>query len=412
MLVTLCYLSGVAHAQNTRWDLGAPGSAGAVTTSGSGLPFLVALPGVSLQWCSYPANAIPCTNFANTYPSLTSGSPCPTNAQIVLQDSNTCQATGDNFGNLGVYTLSGTYAYTLTVNGVSMGPFVTTVAVGSPGGSTCELEANDSGAFGGVPNTCANFSTGDIASTANISAANLAATATSSAAQFLSTASNPATAGAVALANGDSIFWRNHANSANEGFGVDSSDRGIASFAGGFVLDGAVAKLWFGGTSSSFPMLKPVSTGLQLRLGDDSALAGPFNPLSLKIGAGQALTGNQGSTGVNVFSCTGSFTTNDLVKVDANGNCVDSGQTSATNANGGTLLVQSSQQTASAGDATFTYGTAYVSAAPQCYCTPISSNGGTGGTGSCNIASTSKTACEVNVGDSATVVNILVVGAP
>jgi hypothetical protein len=296
-----------------------------VTTSGSGLPFLVALPGVSLQWCNYPANAIPCTNFANTYPSLTSVSPCPTNAQIVLQDSNTCQATGDNFGNLGVYTPSGTYAYTLTVNGISMGPFVTTVAVGSPGGSNCELEANDAGSFGGVPNTCANFSTGNIVSTANISAANVAATATSSAAQFLSTASNPATAGAVALANSDSIFWRNFANNANEGLGVNSSDVGTASFAGGFALTGATAKLWFGGFTSSFPMLKPVSTGLQLRLGDDSAFAGPFDALSYKVGGSQTLTGVQGSTGANFFACTGSFTSGDGVTTDANGNCVDAG---------------------------------------------------------------------------------------
>lgn len=296
-----------------------------MTTSGSGLPFLVALPGVSLQWCNYPANAIPCTNFANTYPSLTSGSPCPTNAQIVLQGSNTCQATGDNFGNLGVYTPSGTYAYTLTVNGISMGPFVTTVAVGSPGGTTCELQANNAGSFGGVPNTCANFSTGDIISTANISAANLAATGTSSAAQFLSTSSNPATAGALALANGDSIYWRNFANSANEGFSVDSSDRGGASFAGGFGLTGATAKLWFGGFTSSFPMLKPVSTGLQLRLGDDSADAGPFEALSFKVNGSQALTGVQGSTGANVFTCTGSFTSGHAVVSDANGNCVDAG---------------------------------------------------------------------------------------
>jgi hypothetical protein len=325
VLVTLCYLSGVAHAQTNRWDIGNPGSAGVVTVSGSGLPFLVAEPGVTLAWCQYPANAVPCTNYATTYTSASLSVSCPTNAQVVLQGSNTCQATDDNFGNLGVYAPSGMYSYTLTVNGVSTGPYLGQIGVSGPGAPSGSLQANDAGFFAGVPNSSVNFVSGNISSSAGLSFGTVNATTTSSAAQFLSNASNPATAGAVALANSDSIFWRNFANNANEGLGVNSSDVGTASFAGGFALTGATAKLWFGGFTSSFPMLKPVSTGLQLRLGDDSAFAGPFDALSYKVGGSQTLSGVQGSTGANFFACTGLFTSGDGVTTDANGNCVDAG---------------------------------------------------------------------------------------
>ena len=270
VLVTVCYLSGGAHAQNARWDIGSPGSAGVVTFSGSGLAFLVAQGNVTLAWCNYPANSAPCTNYANTYPSFTSASACPTNAQVVLQGSSTCQATSDNFGNLGVYTPNGLYAYTLTVNGVAYGPYSATVGVSGAGAPNGSLQANDNGAFAGVPNSSVNFTSGNITTTAGISAGTLNATTTSSAAQFLSNSSNPATAGAVALANSDCIDWRNHANNANEGICVDTSDRANASFAGGFGLTGATARFWFGGFTSSFPMLEAVGAGLRARLGDDS----------------------------------------------------------------------------------------------------------------------------------------------
>src|ERR1700722_12831616 len=106
----LCALPALSQ---IRWDLGSPGGTGAATVSGSGLANLLAVPNVTLNWCNYPANAVPCTNFATTYPSLAAaaaGTPiCPTNTQVVLQGSSTCQATGDNFGNLGVYTQAGIY---------------------------------------------------------------------------------------------------------------------------------------------------------------------------------------------------------------------------------------------------------------------------------------------------------------
>lgn len=141
----LLFFATYSLAQGVRWDLGTPGSAGAVTTFGSsGYPQLLAAPNVTLNFCSYPANAVPCTNFTQSYTSLTLGTSCPSNAQIVLQGSSTCQATGDALGNLGVYiAASGTYAYTLTSNGASFGPY--TVTIGGSGG----------GGGGGVTNVTA-----------------------------------------------------------------------------------------------------------------------------------------------------------------------------------------------------------------------------------------------------------------
>lgn len=141
-LLLLC--SVLAQGQGVRWDLGSPGSAGAVTVgNGSGFPPLYALSGVQLNWCNHPANAVPCTNYATTYTSISLAQSCPINAQVVLQGSSTCQGTGDNFGNVGVWTASNTnctatcYDYTLTVNGVSSGPYVW-IAGGGGGSSSIQ----------------------------------------------------------------------------------------------------------------------------------------------------------------------------------------------------------------------------------------------------------------------------------
>jgi hypothetical protein len=129
--VALIFCACFAHSQGLRWDLGAPGSAGAATTQGTGLPYLVGVPNVTLDWCNYPADGVPCTNFATTYTSLALTTPCATNAQVFLQNGLACQATGDVLGNLGVFTAPNAacggltcYAYTLTANGVSSGPYL------------------------------------------------------------------------------------------------------------------------------------------------------------------------------------------------------------------------------------------------------------------------------------------------
>jgi hypothetical protein len=72
---------------------------------------------------------------------------CPTNAQVVLQKSSSCQATGDNFGNLGVYVLAGTYQYTMTSGGKSYGPYTITLSggvggIGSVSGTPYEIASS------------------------------------------------------------------------------------------------------------------------------------------------------------------------------------------------------------------------------------------------------------------------------
>ena len=123
-----------------RWDLGSPGMNGVTTVSGSGLPVLLAVPNVQLNWCAYPANAVPCTNYAPTYTSITLLTQCPSSTPIVLQQSSTCGGTSDTYGNLGAYTPVGTYSYTLTSNGVSSGPY--TVTVGAVNGNFVDVTSN------------------------------------------------------------------------------------------------------------------------------------------------------------------------------------------------------------------------------------------------------------------------------
>lgn len=119
-----------ADGQYVRFD--PPLDASATTTQGAGLPFLVAIPNVSVAWCNYPANSTgsmaagnltPCTNYATTYTGP-SGTACGNSAQIVLQGSSSCVATSDAFGNFGFYVSPGLYAYTITTSsGVTFGPF-------------------------------------------------------------------------------------------------------------------------------------------------------------------------------------------------------------------------------------------------------------------------------------------------
>lgn len=155
IIFAVAILCTLASATGVRWDLGIPGSAGAViVTGGSGYPPIFALPGATLNFCQYPANAVPCTNLVTTYTDLTLGTSCPTNAQVVLQGSTSCQATGDNAGNMGVnIAASGTYSYTITANGVSYGPFVISIGGGgSSGGSGCQVNPADNGcAIAGTP---------------------------------------------------------------------------------------------------------------------------------------------------------------------------------------------------------------------------------------------------------------------
>jgi len=93
-------------------------------TGGSSFPPIFAVPGAGLALCGHPANAVPCTNYVTTYTNETLSVSCPTNAQIVLQGSSTCVATGAFDGSLGVWLAQGgLYDFTLTIEGVSSGPY-------------------------------------------------------------------------------------------------------------------------------------------------------------------------------------------------------------------------------------------------------------------------------------------------
>src|ERR1035438_5760114 len=70
----------------TRWDIGYPGAPAVSTSSGSGAPYY-SLPNPGFALCAYPANAVPCTNYATTYTSMTGLTSCATNQQIVDRKS-------------------------------------------------------------------------------------------------------------------------------------------------------------------------------------------------------------------------------------------------------------------------------------------------------------------------------------
>jgi hypothetical protein len=82
--------------------------------------------------CTFPANAVPCTNKATTYTSVTLGTPCSTSTQIVLAGTSSCIATTDGRGNWGAWVAVGNYDFTVTVStGQTFGPF--TISAGAVG---------------------------------------------------------------------------------------------------------------------------------------------------------------------------------------------------------------------------------------------------------------------------------------
>lgn len=82
-----------------------------------------------VNFCSYPANAVPCTNYATAYTDVTAGTAC--------NGSNGCAnpTTSDSGGNFGAWLLPGHYVYTITYRGTSYGPYdITPGGTGSGGG--------------------------------------------------------------------------------------------------------------------------------------------------------------------------------------------------------------------------------------------------------------------------------------
>lgn len=93
----------------------------------------------AVSFCAFPANAVPCTNKATTYTSVTLGTPCATSTQITLTNTNTCVASPDSAGNWGAWVASGQYSYTITIAGLNYGPYV--VNFGVPAGTALTLGA-------------------------------------------------------------------------------------------------------------------------------------------------------------------------------------------------------------------------------------------------------------------------------
>lgn len=89
-------------------------------------PPILGVSGAAISVCSYPANAVPCTNLAQTYTDATMAVSCPTYTQLVLATTSICTANTDVQGNFGFWIAAGTYSYTITVQGSSYGPYYVT----------------------------------------------------------------------------------------------------------------------------------------------------------------------------------------------------------------------------------------------------------------------------------------------
>jgi hypothetical protein len=161
---------------------------------------------------------------------------------------------------------------------------------------------------------------------------------------YQTNSTNPALSGNFRFANTDTFKFRNNANSADiNALSPNSSDQlnvgGLAGIiAGPFISNSSAAPA----TVGIVRMVKTDTvkfrnnantnnvTALSLAINDD-IVVGSTNPVELpsgvSVGGSQNQTALQGSTGTKLFSCTGSFTSGNYVKSDANGNCVDGGNT-------------------------------------------------------------------------------------
>lgn len=111
-----------AFGQGARFGDANPTQTTAIVPGTSGLLVKV-IPGATINFCSWPANAVPCTNKATTYTDYTLQTSCPTSTQVVLSATTNCVGTADSNGNWGVWVAPGLYQYTFTYQGNNYGPF-------------------------------------------------------------------------------------------------------------------------------------------------------------------------------------------------------------------------------------------------------------------------------------------------
>jgi hypothetical protein len=129
--LTLLLFALPLFGQNTRFDFQA------TTTSGVGnLVPVLAIPGAQISFYT-GCTAQPCLIPAVTYQSISSGTACPSNAQVVWQlpTATGCVATADSQGNFGGYFQPGNYQFTETVSQKTFGPYAFSVSLGGGGGS-------------------------------------------------------------------------------------------------------------------------------------------------------------------------------------------------------------------------------------------------------------------------------------
>jgi len=111
-----------AFGQGARFGDANPTQTTTIIPGTSGLIVKV-IPGATINFCSWPANAVPCTNKVQTYTDYTLQTTCPTSTQVVLSPTTNCVGTADAYGNWGVWVAPGLYQYTFTYQGNSYGPF-------------------------------------------------------------------------------------------------------------------------------------------------------------------------------------------------------------------------------------------------------------------------------------------------
>lgn len=157
--LTLLLFALPLFGQNTRFDFQA------TTTSGVGnLVPVLAIPGAQISFYT-GCTALPCLIPAVTYQSISSGTACPSNAQVVWQlpTATGCVPMADSQGNFGSYFQSGNYQFTETVSGKTFGPYAFSVGGGGGGGITNTCQLNNefwvAGCAVGSPSLCPNGGT-------------------------------------------------------------------------------------------------------------------------------------------------------------------------------------------------------------------------------------------------------------
>lgn len=122
LLIFLGICVSIAHGQAARFGDQNP-TQNTVVVPGVIGQLVRVVPNAVIEFCAWPANAVPCTNKVTTYTDITLTTACPTSTQVVLSGTNICTGSADAQGNWGVWVPPGTYQYTFTSNGNNYGPF-------------------------------------------------------------------------------------------------------------------------------------------------------------------------------------------------------------------------------------------------------------------------------------------------